>query len=94
MIIELSADEKEFIIKLLQKTSVQRILDRLQSSSTVHPDHKDFIECELTISELEGLIGELSYEANHNRKKSISMQACDIADGLEHQLRCAQRDGV
>jgi hypothetical protein len=44
MIIELSGDEKEFIIKLLQKTTVQRILDHLQSSSTVHPDHKDFIQ--------------------------------------------------
>jgi len=94
MIIELSVDEKEFIIKLLQHTSVQRTLDHLQSSSTIHPDHKDFIECELTINELEDLVGELSYEANHNRKKSIAMQACDIADSLENQLRWAQSDGV
>jgi len=94
MIVELSVDEKEFIIKLLQKTSVQRILDHLQSTSTVHPDHKDFIECELTINELEDLVGELSYEANHNRKKSTAMQAYDIADGLENQLRWAQNDGV
>ena len=91
MKIELSAYEKEFVIDLLQNTSVQKILDHLKSSSTVHPDNEDFIECELTIGELEGLIGELSYEANHNRKKLVAQQACDVADGLENQLWDAKR---
>ena len=40
-------------------------------SSTVHPDNEDYIECEITISELEDLVGELSYEANHNRKNGL-----------------------
>lgn len=91
MQIELSAYDKEFIIKILQNTSVQRILEHLQSSSTIHPDNEDFIECELEIGEVEELIGELSYEANHNRKKWISQQACDIAEGLEHQLWMLKR---
>src|SRR5262249_18455377 len=94
MKIELSVDEKEFVIKLLKNTSVQRILDHLQSSSTTHPDSEDYIECELTIDELEDLIGELSYEANHNRKILVAEQACDIADGLENQLRYAKSTGV
>ena len=84
--VELSAYDKEFVVNLLQKTSVQRVLEKLQSSSTVHPDNEDYIECELTIYELEDLIGELSYEANHNRKKQIAKQSCDIADHLESQL--------
>jgi chorismate-pyruvate lyase len=86
MKIELSAYDKEFVINLLQNTSVQRILDHLQSSSTVHPENEDFIECELKIDELGELIGELSYEANHNRKKLVAKQACDIAESLENQL--------
>lgn len=89
--IESYAYEKEFVINLLQNTSVQRILDHLKSSSTVHFENEDFIECELTIGELEELIGELSYEANHNRKKLVVQQACDIADGLENQLWDAKR---
>ena len=32
------------------------------------------------------LVGELSYEANHNRKKRVAAEACDIAEDLEHQL--------
>lgn len=86
MKIELSTSEKDFVIGLLQQTTVQRVLDKLKSSSTPHPDNREYIECELTISEVEDLIGELSYEANHNRKKQIAADACDIAECLEGQL--------
>ena len=91
MKIELSEYEKNFIIKILENTSVQRILNHLKTSSTLHPENEDFIECELVIDEVEELIGELSYEANHNRKKWVAQQACDIADGLENQLWNAKR---
>lgn len=91
MKVELSLYEKEFIIKILQHTTVQRVIDHLQSSSKIHPDNEDFIECELAIHEVEDLIGELSYEANHNRKKWVAQQACEIADGLEYQLWDAKR---
>lgn len=87
----MSTDDKDFVIELLQETSVERIVDTLQSSSTVHPDNEHYIECELTIRELEELVGELSYEANHNRKKRVANQACDIAESLENQLRYAKR---
>lgn len=87
----MSADEKEFVVNLLQKTSVQRIVSRLNSSSTAHPDNEDYIEFELTLAECEELIGELSYEANHNRKKNVSYQACEIAESLEGQWYDARR---
>ena len=51
-----------------------------------------YIECELTISELEEFVGELSYEANHNKKKQIANQVCKIADCLENQLWSAKYD--
>lgn len=86
MKIELSVCDKEFIIALLQKTSVQRVLNKLEFTSTSHPDNEDYIECELTMHELEDLVGELSYEANHNQKKRVATQACDIAECLENQL--------
>lgn len=84
------ADDKEFVVNLLQHTSVQRIVERLHSSS-VHPENDDYIEFELTIDECEELIGELSYEANHNRKKRVSNQACEIAESLESQWYDAKR---
>jgi hypothetical protein len=86
MKIELSVYEKDFVIGLLQQTTVQGVLDKLKSSSTPHPDNREYIQCELTVSEVEDLIGELSYEANHNRKKLIAAEACDIAECLEYQL--------
>ena len=90
MKIELSLFDQKFAISLLQNTSVRRILERLKLLSTVHPDNEDYIECELTIREVEELVGELSYEANHNRKKRVAEQACDIADSLENQLWTAK----
>jgi hypothetical protein len=91
MHIEMSAYDKEFVVNLLQHTSVQRIVDRLQSLSTAHPENDDYIEFELTIDECGELIGELSYEANHNRKKRVSNQACEIAESLESQWYEAKR---
>ena len=85
MKIEMSLDDQEFVVNLLQHTSVQRIVERLQSSSMVHPENDDYIEFELKLDECEELIGELSYEANHNRKKHVAHQACEIAESLESQ---------
>jgi hypothetical protein len=87
----MSIDEKDFVVHLLKKTGVQRIISRLDSSATVHPENEEYIEFELTMAECEELIGELSYEANHNRKKRISYQACEIAESLESQWYFAKR---
>lgn len=91
MNIELSSYKKDFVISLLQHSHVRATLERLNLSSTVHPDNEDYIECELTIYEVEELIGELSYEANHNRKKRTAEMACEIAESLENQLFSAKR---
>jgi hypothetical protein len=91
MKIELSVYDKIFVVATLQNTSVHGIVNRLKSSSTIHADNNDYIEFELTIHELEELVGELSYEANHNNKKRVAEQACDIADSLENQLWEAKR---
>ena len=74
MKIEMSTDDKEFIVNLLQHTTVYNIVKRLSSSSTVHPENEDYIEFELTLEECEYLIGELSYEANHNRKNMFPIK--------------------
>jgi len=89
--IEMSADEKDFVVHLLRHTTVFHIVKRMQSSSTVHPENEDYIEFELTLTECEELIGELSYEANHNRKKQVSYQAYEIAESLESQWYEAKR---
>ena len=70
---------------------MQNVLDQLMSSSTLHSDNEDYTEYELTIPEIADLIGELSYEANHNRKKWVAAEACDIAECLEHQLWSAAK---
>lgn len=59
---------------------------RLAESATVHPDIEDYVICEIATDDLKELIGELSYEANHNRKKSIAELSCEVADSLEGQL--------
>jgi len=54
--------------------------------ATVHPDNDDYLYCAFTLREIEALIGELSYEANHNRSKRIAGFACELADSLETQF--------
>ena len=87
MKIELSANDQEFIIDLFQKRQfLQSVIKNLVESSTTHPDSDEYLECELSKDELKELVGELSYEANHNRSKIISEHACEAADSLEAQL--------
>ena len=91
MEIELSIYEQQFIIDLFQNSYLKDITKKLIATATVHPDNEDYVEREITVRELKDLIGELSYEANHNRKKRISELSCEIADSLENQLWSAKR---
>jgi len=86
MQVEIFSGELEFIADLLKKTHVEYIIKKMIKSSKVHPDNEDYFLCTTTVSELEELVGELSYEANHHRKKSVAEQACEIADSLELSL--------
>ena len=87
MKVELSVYNQQFIINLFQKHSLlESIIKKMVQSSVEHPDSDEYIECELTKAELKELVGELSYEANHNRSKRISEHACEAADSLEVQI--------
>jgi len=87
MNIELSSYHQEFIINLFKNNGLlSSVIKKLSLLSTVHPECDEYIECKVTLDELEELVGELSFEANHNRSKKISEQACEAADSLENQL--------
>lgn len=86
MKIEISLYDQEFVVKLLNKSRLRSVINNLVATSTVHPDNEDYVECKIAMSALEDLVGELSYEANHNRSKIIAAQACDVAESLEGQL--------
>ena len=87
MKIELSVYDYEFVINLFEKYyRLEDTITQMIRTSSVHPDSEEYVVCEITIFDLGELVGELSYEANHNRKKRISAQACEVADSLESQL--------
>ena len=87
MHIELAVYHQKFIIDLFRGYRlVAEIIKKLSQSSTMHPDNDEYIECEVGRDSLEDLVGELSYEANHNRSKIISEQACEAAESLELYL--------
>ena len=85
MMIELYKEDQEFIIGLLNRTHLMGIIKNIRLA-TVHPECDEFILCELTTYDAEELVGQLSFEANHNRKKRVSCRASDIADSIEAQL--------
>lgn len=87
MRVELSVYDQQFIIDLFKKSRfLKAIINKLAQTSIEHPDSDEYLECELTKYELQELVGELSYEANHNQSKRISEQACEAADSLEVQI--------
>jgi len=89
MFIEISLEAKEFLMVWLPKTYLKG-LEKKFKHATVHPECDEYIECEFTRHEVEEMVGELSYEANHNRSKRVASLACDIADSLEMQWREAE----
>lgn len=97
MKIEISRYEQQFIIEFLQYSYLERfkeLIEKLTESAVMHPDNDDYVECEITIYELEELVGELSYEANHSRRKRFAELSCEIAESLESQLyseKCTMR---
>ncbi len=89
MFIEISIEEKVFLIKWLPKTYLKG-LEKKFKYATVHPECDEYIECEFTRSEVEDMVGELSYEANHGKSARTAAFACDLADSLEMQWREAE----
>lgn len=85
MMIELYKADQEFLIDILHHSHLRGIIKNIQQA-VAHPECNEFILCELKQNDVEELVGQLSFEANHNRSKRIAQWADDIADFLETQL--------
>ncbi len=78
--IELYADERDFIVECLEYALLDDLLIKLKQSK---PNKESIINVRLGDYDLEQLIGNLSLEANHNKKRSIQELAYEIAEKLE-----------
>lgn len=78
--IELYTDERDFIVEHLEYALLDDLLNKLKKAK---PNRDNTINLRLDDYDLEQLIGNLSLEANHNKKRSIQELACDLAEKLE-----------
>lgn len=78
--VELYTDERDFIVKHLEYALLEGLLNKLKRAK---PNRDNIINIRLDDYDLEQLIGNLSLEANHNKKRSIQELACDMAEKLE-----------
>ncbi len=85
MIFELYKEDQDFIINLLHKTHLTGIIKNIRHATISH-ECDEFILCKLTSHDAEELAGQLSFEANHNKIKSVARRASDIAESIESQL--------
>jgi hypothetical protein len=66
--IELYTVERDFIVDLIEYALLDELLNKLKRAK---PDKENIINICLDEYDLEQLIGNLSLEANHNKKRSI-----------------------
>jgi len=85
MLLELYEDDRDFIIGLLRNTHLMGLRKNFREAMT-NPECNEMILCELSQTDAEELVGQLSFEANHNRRKSVSERADSIADSIEAQF--------
>jgi len=78
--VEMYADERDFIIDLLEYVLLDNLINKLKKAK---PNRNNFITVSLDSFDLEQLIGNLSLEANHNKKRAIQEAACELAEQLE-----------
>jgi hypothetical protein len=78
--VELNANERDFIIDLIEYALLDDLIRKLKRAK---PNKENIINVRLDGYDLEQLIGNLSLEANHNKKRSIQESACEIAEMLE-----------
>lgn len=86
MQVELYKEDISFIADVLRWAPLKPIMRKLEEN-TLSPECDEFVYCELTKEELDELVGYLSLEANHNKKRKVTDRTCDIADYLEVQIR-------
>jgi hypothetical protein len=85
--VELYTDERDFIVELLEYALLDDLLNKLKRAK---PNRENIINISLGDFDLEQLIGNLSLEANHNKKRSIQELAYELAEKLasyEFQLK-------
>ena len=78
--IELYTDERDFIVDLIGYALLDELLNKLNQ---VKPNRENIINIDLNGYDLEQLIGNLSLEANHNKKRLTQEYACEMAEKLE-----------
>ena len=78
--VELYIDEKNFIVDLLEYALLDDLLNKLKQAK---PNRENIINICLDEYDLEQLIGNLSLEANHNKKRSTQEFACEMAEKFE-----------
>ena len=85
--IELYTEERNFIIELLEYALLDGLINKLKKAKS---NKNNFVTVSLDDFDLEQLIGNLSLEANHNKKRSIQDAAYKLAErfeAYEFQLR-------
>ena len=85
MIIEVWKSDQAFLLKLLKRTHLSRIIYNIQSAE-ISTECDEFVLFKLTKRDAEELTGQLSFEANHSRSENTSVRACSIAESIEVQL--------
>jgi hypothetical protein len=78
--VELYLDERDFIIDLLEYALLDELLNKLKKAK---PDAENMLLISFDSYDLEQLIGNLSMECNHNKKRSIQEAAYEIAERVE-----------
>lgn len=86
MLFEIWKADKQFIVNLLKRTHLSGIINNIRAAE-VSSECDEFVIFELSKHDAEELVGQLSFEANHNKNKSAAARACDIAESIEIQLR-------
>ena len=78
--VEMYADERDFIVDLIEYALLDDLINKLKQAK---PTKENIINIRLDGYDLEQLIGNLSLEANHNKKRSVQELACEMAEKLE-----------
>lgn len=78
--VEMYADQRDFIVDLIEYALLDDLINKLRRAK---PNKENIINIRLDDYDLEQLIGNLSLEANHNKRRSIQERACEVAEMLE-----------
>jgi hypothetical protein len=78
--VEFYPDERDFIIELIEYALLDKLSKKIRRAK---PNKENIVKIRLDRYDLDQLIGNLSLEANHNKKRSIQELAGEMADKLE-----------